>query len=177
MYISSNSAGSLLLKNVKKSHSFHPPNMTPSVSTNKPRINSDDAKKLGDYLVAVIGPNSDDEILDCTRQEYEHNMEEQRVLHCFKKKVKAFDFLDSCLDEDLDNLLDRMDDVKTNLYDNDDEQQDIRLLCYVLSDYHTSYSKPPYIIQLLCYLASTEDRPDCCFFKSIVTSSCSSNIS
>lgn len=42
---SSNSAASLL-KKAKKSYSFHPPNVTPSVSTNKPRINGDDAKKL-----------------------------------------------------------------------------------------------------------------------------------
>jgi hypothetical protein len=67
--------------------------MTPSLSTNKPRINGDDAKKLNDYLVAVIGPHSGDEILDCTRQEYELNMEEQRGLHCFKKKARTFDLL------------------------------------------------------------------------------------
>jgi hypothetical protein len=75
-----------LLKKAKKSYSFHPPNVTPSVSTNKPRINDDDAKKLNDYFVTVIGPYSGNETLDCTRQEYELNMEEQRVLHCFKKK-------------------------------------------------------------------------------------------
>ncbi|KAI9486942.1 MAG: hypothetical protein EXX96DRAFT_646677 [Benjaminiella poitrasii] len=75
---SSNSAASLLLKKAKKSCSFHTPNVAPSVSTNKPRINGDDAKRSNDYFVAVIGLHSGDEILDCTRQEYELNMEEQR---------------------------------------------------------------------------------------------------
>ena len=139
---SSNSTASLLLKKAKKSYSFHPPNVTPSVSTNKPRINGDDTKKLNDYFVAVIDSHSGDEISDCTRQEYELNMEEQRVLHCFKKKVNTFDLLDVCLD----NLLDRMDDIKANLGDNVDERQDIRLLRYILSDYHANCSKPSYTV-------------------------------
>ncbi|KAI9266560.1 hypothetical protein BDA99DRAFT_436512, partial [Phascolomyces articulosus] len=134
------------LKKAKQSYSFHPPEVTPSVSTNKPRINGDDAKKLNDYFVAVIGPHSGDETLDCTRQEYELNMEEQRVLHCFKKKASTFDLLDFCLNGTLDNLLDRMDDIKANLGDNDDERQDIRLLRYILSDYHANCSKPSYIV-------------------------------
>lgn len=46
----------------------------------------------------------------------------------------------------LDNLLDRMDDIKANLGDNDDERQDIRLLRYILSDYHANCSKPSYIV-------------------------------
>jgi hypothetical protein len=143
---SSNSAASLLLKKAKKSYSFHPPGITPSVSTNKPRINVDDAKKLNDYFVAVISPHSGDEILDCTRQEYEFNMEEQRVLHRFKKMASTFDLLDFCLNGTLDNLLDRMDNIKANLGDNDDERQDIRLLRYILSDYHANCSKPSYIV-------------------------------
>ncbi|KAG2195578.1 hypothetical protein INT47_001325 [Mucor saturninus] len=118
--------------------------LPPSVSTNKPRINGDDAKKLNDYFVAVIDPHSGDETLDCTRQEYELNMEEQRVLHCFKKKAGTFNILDFCLNGTLDNLLDRMDDIKAKLGDNDDERQDIRLLRYILSDYHANCSKPSY---------------------------------
>ncbi|KAI8078733.1 uncharacterized protein BX664DRAFT_37952 [Halteromyces radiatus] len=128
-----------------KTYNFHPPNMMPSVSTNKPRINDDDAKKLNDYLVVVIDPHSRDDILDCTRQEYELNMEEQRVLHRFKK-ANIFDLLNFCLDGTLDNLLDRMDDIKANTGDNDDEQQDKRLLRYILSDYHANCSKPSYIV-------------------------------
>lgn len=82
----SNSGTSLLLKKAKKSYSFHPPDVTPSVSINKPRINGDDAKKLKDYFEAVTSPHSGDETLDCTLQEYELNMEEQQVLHCLKKR-------------------------------------------------------------------------------------------
>ncbi|CEP07595.1 hypothetical protein [Parasitella parasitica] len=129
---SSNPAASLLLKKAKKSYSFYPPNVTPSVSTNKPRINGDDAKKLNDYFVAVIGPHSSDETLDCTRQDYELNI--------------TFDLLDFCLNGTLNNLLDCMDDIKANLGDNDDDRQDIRLLRYVLSDYHANCSKPSYIV-------------------------------
>lgn len=39
-----------------------------------------------------------------------------------------------------------MDDIKANLGDNDDERQDIRLLRYILSDYHANCSKPSYIV-------------------------------
>ncbi|KAI8349952.1 hypothetical protein EDC96DRAFT_519891 [Choanephora cucurbitarum] len=143
---SSNSAASLLLNKVKKSYSFHPPNITPSISTNKPRINGDDAKKLNDYFVTVIGPHSGDETLNCTRQEYELNMEEQRVLYCFKKRASTFNLLNSCLNGTLDNLLDCMDNTKVNIGDNDDERQDIRLLHYILSDYHANCSKPSYVV-------------------------------
>ncbi|CAO3701951.1 unnamed protein product [Rhizopus stolonifer] len=73
-------------------------------------------------------------------------MEEQRVLHCFRIKASTFDLLDFCLNGTLDNLLDRMDNIKANLGDNDDERQGIRLLRYILSDYHTNCNKPSYIV-------------------------------
>ncbi|KAI8973823.1 hypothetical protein BDF20DRAFT_823899, partial [Mycotypha africana] len=118
----------------------------PSLSINKPKITDDDAKKLNDYFVAVIGPHSGDESSSYTRQEYEVNMEEQRVLHCFKKKARTFALLDFCLNGSLDDLSDRMDNIEANLGDNDDERQDIRLLRYILSDYHANCSKPSYIV-------------------------------
>ncbi|KAG0735965.1 hypothetical protein G6F57_010156 [Rhizopus arrhizus] len=39
-----------------------------------------------------------------------------------------------------------MDNIKANLGDDDDERQDIRLLRYILSDYHANCSKPSYIV-------------------------------
>ena len=63
-----------------------------------------------------------------------------------KKKASTFDLLDFCLNGTLDNLLDRMDGIKANLGNNDDERQDIRLFRYILSDYHANCSKPPYIV-------------------------------
>ncbi|KAG0177117.1 hypothetical protein DFQ28_006398, partial [Apophysomyces sp. BC1034] len=53
-----------------------------------------------------------------------------------KNPPSIFDLLDFCLDGTLDNLLDQVNDTKANIGDNDDEQQDIRLLRYILSDYH-----------------------------------------
>ncbi|KAG2216367.1 hypothetical protein INT45_009917 [Circinella minor] len=91
-------------------------------------------------------PHSDDDILECTRQEYEVNMEEQRVLHCFRKKSRTFDLLEICLDGSLNELMDRIDEIKANVEDNDDEKQNIRLLRYILSDYHANCTKPSYIL-------------------------------
>ncbi|KAI9243764.1 hypothetical protein BY458DRAFT_448117, partial [Sporodiniella umbellata] len=118
----------------------------PSVSINKPRINDDDVKKLKDHFITAIGPYSGGETSDYTRQEYEVNMEEQRVLHCFKKKANIFNFLDFCLNGTLDDLLDRVHGIKANPGDSDDERQNIRLIRYILSDYHANCSKPSYVI-------------------------------
>lgn len=115
---SSNSAASLL-KKAKKSYSFHPPNVTPSVSTNKPRINGDDAKKLWLFCGGNWSPF----------WRWNFGLYSTRIWN-----------------GTLDNLLDRMDDIKANLGDNDDERQDIRLLRYILSDYHANCSKPSYIV-------------------------------
>ncbi|KAG2216368.1 hypothetical protein INT45_009918 [Circinella minor] len=108
----------------------------------KSQINDDDAEKLKDLFVTVISPHSDDDILECTRQEYEVNMEEQRVLHCFRKKSRTFDLLEICLDGSLNELMDRIDEIKANVEDNDDEKQNIRLLRYILPDYHANCTKP-----------------------------------
>ncbi|KAG2227818.1 hypothetical protein INT45_002056 [Circinella minor] len=105
-------------KRPKKNYNSHLPNITPSISTNKPRINADDTKKLKDYFVTVINPHSGDDILECTRQEYEVNMEEQRVLHCFRKKSRTFDLLEFCLDGSLNELMDRIDEIRANVKDN-----------------------------------------------------------
>ncbi|KAI8333304.1 hypothetical protein BC941DRAFT_115444 [Chlamydoabsidia padenii] len=142
----SSSSSSVLLKKAKKLYNFHPPNMTPSLSTNKPRINSDDVDKLDDILVAVIGPHSGSKYFGHARKEYELYMEEQRVLHCFRRKIDLFNLLNLCLDGTLDEFVNRLHDIKANSGNNGDDRQDNRLLLFTLYDYYANCIKSPYII-------------------------------
>lgn len=73
-------------------------------------------------------------------------MEEQRVLCCLKNRATLFDLLGFCLDGTLNDLLNRVDDIEAKIGNNNDERQDIRLLRYILSDYHANCSKPSYIL-------------------------------
>ncbi|KAI7859314.1 hypothetical protein BDC45DRAFT_432927, partial [Circinella umbellata] len=56
--------------------------------------------------------------------------------------------LEFCLDGSLNDLMDCIDEIKVIVEDNDDEKQNIRLLRYILSNYHANCTKPSYILLL-----------------------------
>ncbi|KAG0190569.1 hypothetical protein DFQ28_001901 [Apophysomyces sp. BC1034] len=129
----------------KKNYTFYPPNMKPSISTDKPRINDDDASKIGDLFVTMIDPRSGDKVVGSQRQEYDKHMEDQRLLSSIKNKPRTFKALHSILQETLDGLLNVFGHVDNN-HGDDDERQELALLRYLLCDYHSNYVKPTYAI-------------------------------
>ncbi|SAL99587.1 hypothetical protein [Absidia glauca] len=138
-------SSSVSVKRMKKNYTFYPPNMKSSISTNKPRINDDDASKIGDLFVTMIDPRSGDEVADSQRQTYDTHREDQRLLTSIKNKPKTYKALDSVLRETLGDLLIAFDHVDSN-HGDDDERQELALIRYLLFDYHANCIKPVYAI-------------------------------
>lgn len=134
--------GSILHEIGNKRFSFFPPTISPSISTNKPRVTSEEIKKLKPLYLIKVNDEVDITIPKEVNDQYNLNMQEQASIHCFNKLPVSFKFLKLALES---NLSDLPRWVWTNGYDDSHTQNDnlmIQLIRLILTDFYANCSKP-----------------------------------
>ncbi|KAI8373757.1 hypothetical protein BD560DRAFT_423122 [Blakeslea trispora] len=122
---------------------------------NKPRITKKDASLVKSAFEICIASTPSTPTSAIIAEEYNHNNEDQDVNQCFKKLPKAQEFLMQAISGDRADFLDRVMSYKVDDNHSKDEVQAIKLLKYILIDYHANCEKPNY------YTRTNERTPYC----------------
>ncbi|KAF7721018.1 hypothetical protein EC973_005557, partial [Apophysomyces ossiformis] len=133
---------SILYKKGKKSFSFFPANLKPSISTDKARINNEDRTALDPFFVIKISDETYANMPEEVENEYQKNMKEQAEIHCLRKLPNALAFLKAALDQNLHELPKWLWCNGFNSSYTEDEVKIIAMLRLILTDYYANCIKP-----------------------------------
>ncbi|CAO3595813.1 unnamed protein product [Absidia cylindrospora] len=134
---------SILVKKLKKTYSIHPPNPTPSISTNKPRIDNIDIQQLKPVYSINISDSKETHAFSVpAKDEHKQNMDDQANNKCLQQSPHTRKFIEKAVEKPLNELLDFIWAYTHNDTASNDDQQILNLMKYILTNYHANCLKP-----------------------------------
>lgn len=148
--------GQVLVKKTKKEFSFTRPLAGQLLTINKPRVTKKDASQVAPAFEVIISDTPSTPTSAVIKNEYNKNMEDQRENKCLNSLPKVYDLINKVINGEYDSMLDIIDNYKpTDLTHSERDKKAIRLLKYILNDYHANCEKPVY------YTDANERTPYC----------------
>ncbi|KAI8887114.1 hypothetical protein K501DRAFT_176185, partial [Backusella circina FSU 941] len=138
----------ILVKKPRKSFSFTSPLDGHLLTINKPRVTKNDASQLKDAFEVIISNTPSTPTSNIIIDEYNENIKDQHANKCLESLPKVKSLLNQVTNGEYSNILEAVDTYKCDQNHSEGEIKGVRLIKYIMNDYHANCEKPGFYTNL-----------------------------
>ncbi|KAI9252122.1 hypothetical protein BY458DRAFT_443912, partial [Sporodiniella umbellata] len=143
------------VKKTRKTFAFSRPLAGQLLTINKPRVTKEDASQVAPAFEVILSDTPSTPVSSVIKNEYIKNMEDQHKNKCLRSFPKVYDLINKVINGKYSDMLDTVDNYKFNSTHSESDKKAIKLLKYIINDYHANCEKPSY------YTNANERTPYC----------------